>query len=502
METNCPTIFTIFGATGDLTQRKLLPALYFLEAQRELDGQFRILCVARRQVSEEGFRKEAAASVRKYSRIKVNDELLEKFLGRISYAPFHFSKEGDYALLKERLERMAGTHCQSIDRIFYLAIPSELIGTVVQGMEKASLTKQAQGGGYTRVVFEKPFGSDLRSAKRLNRPILSVFDESQIYRIDHYLAKELVQNLLVMRFGNSIFEPLWNKEYIDHIQITVAETLGVENRAHYYETSGSLRDVMQNHIMQLLCLVAMTSPKSLDAEDIRNEKVKILKKIAKSKDLLLNSIKGQYAKGEVEGKEAVAYRQEPEIPKSSLTDTYFAMKFSINNKFWRGVPFYVRTGKRLKDRATEIVLVYRKPDSRLFKEKGLDLPSNMLYIRVQPDEGITLQFNAKVPGNKILIEPVDMDFCHECKFGPNSPDSYERLLNDVMLGDQTLFTRWDEVQHSWKLIDRIARPWKGKQPYFYEAGSWGPKEADEIIEKDGRYWENPKKPGYVALLGR
>ncbi|HIJ18328.1 TPA: glucose-6-phosphate dehydrogenase [Candidatus Woesearchaeota archaeon] len=502
METNCPTIFTIFGATGDLTQRKLLPALYFLESQRELDGQFRILCVARRQVSEEGFRKEAAASVRKYSRIKVNDELLEKFLGRISYAPFHFSKEGDYALLKERLECMAGTHCPSIDRIFYLAIPSELIGTVVQGMEKASLTKQAQGGGYTRVVFEKPFGSDLRSAKRLNRTILSVFDESQIYRIDHYLAKELVQNLLVMRFGNSIFEPLWNKRYIDHIQITVAETIGVENRAHYYDTAGSLRDVVQNHIMQLLCLVAMASPKTLNAEDIRNEKVKILTRIARSKDMLSYSVKGQYASGEIEGKELPAYRQEKDISRSSLTDTYFAMKLFIRNRLWRGVPFYVRTGKRLKDRATEIVLVYKQPESRLFKERGLELESNLLFIRVQPDEGITLQFNAKVPGNKVLIEPVDMDFCHECKFGPNSPESYERLLHDVMHGDQTLFTRWDEVEHSWKIIDRIAKPWKNRQPHLYEAGTWGPKEADELIGQDGRKWINPSKPGYVALLGR
>ena len=497
-----PTIFTIFGATGDLTQRKLLPALYFLESHGGLDENFHIVCVARKQKSSEEFRKDAQISIMKFSRLKVKDDLLERFLRRISYIALDFAQKEEYASLKAFLEHISGESCSAINRIFYLAVPSELFGVVVENMENASVAKQTQSGGFARIVFEKPFGSDLKSATSLNKAITGVFDESQIFRIDHYLAKELVQNLMVMRFGNSIFEPLWNKEYIDHIQITVAETLGVENRAHYYENFGSLRDIVQNHIMQLLCLIAMNSPKSLDAQDIKNEKVKVLKKIGRSKDLFANSIKGQYTKGEVAGKEAVGYRQESEIPKNSLTDTYFAMKLSINNKYWRGVPFYVRTGKCLKDRATEIVLVYKKPDSRLFKEKGLDLPSNMLYIRVQPDEGITLQFNAKVPGSKILIEPVDMDFCHECRFGPNSPDSYERLLNDVMLGDQTLFTRWDEVQHSWKLIDRIARPWKGKQPYFYEAGSWGPKEADEIIEKDGRYWENPKKPGYVALLGR
>ncbi len=497
-----PTIFAIFGATGDLTQRKLLPALYFLESQGVLDEKFRVVCVARKNKTEEEFRKDSQIAVMKFSRIKVKEDLLEKFLTRISYVALDFAKKDDYASFKQYIEQIGGDNCNALNRIFYLAIPTDLLGIVVQNIEDANLAKQIQQGGYARVMFEKPFGNDLKSAKKLNRMIISVFDESQIYRIDHYLAKELVQNLMVMRFGNSIFEPMWNKKYIDHIQITVAETLGVENRAHYYDKAGSLRDVVQNHIMQLLCLVAMIAPKSLTAEDIRNEKLKVLKKIAKSKDLLANSIKGQYAKGAVGGIDAIGYREEQEIPKNSLTDTYFSMKLFIRNKLWKGVPFYVRTGKRLKERATEIVLVYKKPESRLFKEKGLELESNLLFIRVQPDEGITLQFNAKVPGNKVLIEPVDMDFCHECKFGPNSPESYERLLHDVMQGDQTLFTRWDEVEHSWKLIDRIARPWKGKQPHFYDSGTWGPREADDIIEKDGRKWINPSKPAYAAMLGR
>lgn len=497
-----PCIFTIFGATGDLTQRKLLPALYFLESQGVLKADFRIVCVARKQKTTDEFRKESHISIMRFSRIKVNDGLLEKFLGRIFYVPLEFSEKDHYDSLKAFIEHASKESCQRLDRIFYLAIPSEFFAIVAQNIEKSALARQSPSGGYARVVFEKPFGNDLDSAKKLNTTIISVFHESQIFRIDHYLAKELVQNLIVMRFGNAIFEPLWNREYIDHVQITVAETLGVENRAHYFENSGSLRDVVQNHIMQLVCLVAMTAPRSLSAEDIRNEKVKVLKKIAKSKDLLAHSVKGQYERGELDGKELRSYREEMEIPNGSITDTYFALKLFVSNRQWRGVPFYVRTGKRLKDRATEIVIVYKQPASKLLREKIGDLEQNMLKIRVQPDEGISFIFNAKVPGNKVLVEAVDMDFCHECKFGPNSPEAYERLLHDVMIGDQTLFTRWDEVEHAWKLIDQVAKPWKVRQPHFYPAGSWGPKEADELIEKDGRKWVAPKKPAYAALLGK
>ena len=494
------SLFTIFGATGDLTHRKLLPALYFLESERILKEDFKILCVARKAKKDEEFKKEAAASIRKYSRIKVKDDLLAKTISRISYFRLDFEQKDDYAALKGRIEKIAGEKCASIDRIFYLAIPSELFEVVVRNMDASKLASEK--GGHTRLVFEKPFGRDLASAKQLNKIVTSLFSEEQIYRIDHYLAKELVQNLIVMRFGNTIFEPLWNKEYIDHVQITVAETLGVENRAGYYDKSGSLRDVVQNHILQLLCLVGMSAPKSLNGEDIRDAKMKVLKSVVKTPSIRDHSVKGQYVKGMVDDAPAQSYRDEEGVPFDSTTDTYFALKFHLKSQLWKNVPFYVRTGKRLKERGTEIVIVYKQPASRLFKERGHELENNTLVVRVQPEEGIIFNFNSKVPGNKVMIEPVAMEFCHECKFGPNSPEAYERLLHDVMQGDQTLFTRWDEVKHSWQLIDKIAAAWENVAPSPYEAGSWGPKEADRLIEKDGRKWVVPKKPAYAALLGK
>jgi glucose-6-phosphate 1-dehydrogenase len=494
------SLLVIFGATGDLTHRKLLPALYFLESERVLQDDFRILCIARKQKQDADFRAEATDSIRKYSRIKVKDDLLYKTTQRISYFQLDFEHKKDYDALREHIGKLTGRQCSDTERIFYLAIPSELFGVVVQHMDESKLA--AEKGGTTRVVFEKPFGSDLGSAKKLNKIVTSLFAEEQIYRIDHYLAKELVQNLIVMRFGNSIFEPLWNKQYIDHVQITVAETLGVEHRAGYYEKAGSLRDVVQNHILQLLCLVGMGAPKSLNADDIRDAKVKVLRSIAKTADVREHSVRGQYVKGEIEGQQVQSYRDEEGIPFDSVTDTYFALKLHLNNTPWKNVPFYVRTGKRLKERGTEIVIVYKEPASKLFRERGHALESNTLVVRVQPEEGIIFNFNAKVPGNKVIIEQVAMEFCHECKFGPNSPEAYERLLHDVMQGDQTLFTRWDEVEHSWKLIDRIAKTWEGAAPSPYEAGTWGPKEADKLIEKDGRKWIAPKKPAYAALLGK
>src|SRR3989344_4502695 len=312
------------------------------------------------------------------------------------------------------------------------------------------------------------------------------------------MAKELVQNLLVLRFANSIFEPLWNKEYIDHIQITVAETLGVENRGDYYDKSGAIRDVLQNHMMQLVSLVGMNVPKTMSADDVKNEKVKVLKSISKIKDLPKSIIMGQYGKGAIEGKNVPGYRDEPEVEKNSRTETYAAMKLEINSQMWKNVPFYLRTGKRLKDKSTEIAIVYKDAPFGLFSKSNLE--KNIMIIRVQPYEGITLQFNAKVPGNKVIVDNVTMDFCHECKFGPNSPEAYERLLYDVMIGDQTLFTRWDEVENAWILIDAILSNINKLKLNSYTAGSWGPKEADELISKDGRKWVEPKRPAYADQL--
>jgi len=502
MKEHC-CIFSIFGATGDLANRKLLPALYYLEHEKHLKDKFSILALARKEKTNEEYRKESYESIRKFSRIKINDDILNKLVSRIYYKQLDFFKSEDYEMLKKFIESISEEKCSHCERIFYLAVPPSIFGTIANNLKNFRLAeRQHEHMPYNRVMFEKPFGHDVNSAKDLNRQITNVFHEEEIYRIDHYMAKELVQNLLVLRFANSIFEPLWNKKYIDHIQITVAETLGVGGRGDYYDKAGALKDVMQNHMMQLLTLVAMEEPKSFGIEDVRDKKVKVLKSISKfsKKNISKVFVKGQYSEGFINGKKVNAYNTEPEVSSNSKTETYAALKLEINNNMWKGVPFYLRTGKRLQERSAEIVIAYKKVPFGLFS--NLNLEKNMMVIRVQPYEGITLNFNAKVPGNKLIIDNVNMDFCHECKFGPNSPEAYERLLYDVMIGDQTLFTRWDEVEHAWKLIDNLTESSKDEQIFLYEAGSFGPAEADKLIENDGRRWVVPQKPSYADLLDK
>ena len=496
-------ILSIFGATGDLTSRKLLPALYFLEQEKYLNENFKIIAIARKEKTNEQYRREASDALRKFSKRKVNEDILNRLVSRIHYLQLEFSNLEDYVKLKILIENLSGAKCSHCERIFYLAVPSSFISIIVNNLKKVKLAeKERASKAYNRVMFEKPFGHDLKSARMLNEEITKVFDENQIYRIDHYMAKELVQNLIVLRFANSIFEPLWNKEYIDHVQITVAESLGVEGRGEYYDKAGAIRDVMQNHLMQLLTLVAMEAPKSLNAYDLRNEKVKVLKSISRfTKGNIKNAaVMAQYTKGIINGNEVVSYIDEHEISKNTKTETYVALKLMLNNEMWKEVPFYLRTGKRLKERATEIVIIYKDMPHKLFSKSNPQ--KNMMIIRVQPYEGITLDFNAKVPGNKIIIDNVTMDFCHECKFGPNSPEAYERLLYDVIIGDQTLFTSWSEVETAWHIFDGLIDAFKNKEPLRYEAGAWGPSEADKLIEKDGRKWVEPKRPSYAEILDK
>ena len=498
METIEPCVIIIFGATGDLTNRKLLPALYKLELDNLLHKDTKIVAFARKPKSNEQFRKEALASTKKFSKLRVNHDIGKKLASKVFYHQSEFQDAEGYNKLRNLIKKRCTKNAEC-NKIFYLATPPGFFGAIIDNLKISGLNESS---GWSRVVFEKPFGHDLGSAKNLNETIKKDFNENQIYRIDHYLGKELVQNLLVLRFANSIFDPLWNKKYIDHVQITVAEEFGVETRGNYYDKAGALRDMVQNHMMQLVALTAMEPCVKLDADDIREEKVKVLRSIRPfaSKDVDEISVRGQYVSGTVKNKKVKAYKDEENVAKNSDTETFVALKLNIDNWRWANVPFYLRTGKMLKERVAEINIVFKHNPEVLFSSNASGIEPNMLIIRIQPEEGISLQFAAKVPGRKMAIDNVRMDFCHECRFGPNTPDAYERLLYDAIAGDQTLFTSWDMVEHSWELADKISKGWKLGKISYYKPGTWGPKEADKLIEKDGRKWYEPQKPYYSELL--
>ncbi len=495
-----PCIIIIFGATGDLANRKLLPAFYKLEADGLLHKESGIIAFARREKSNEQFRKDALGAISKFSKAKVKEDVWKRLEDKLFYSQSEFEDIKGYYTLKKLIEKLCPKKTGKCNRIFYLAAHPSHFEVIIGNLKKSGLSA---GEGWSRIAFEKPFGHSLKSAQRLTATIRSAFDEKQIYRIDHYLGKELVQNLLVLRFANSIFDPVWNKKYIDHVQITVAEDLGVGSRGDYYDKAGALRDMVQNHMMQLLTLVAMEPPVSLSAEDVREEKVKALRSISlfSEKDVKNIAVRGQYGSGVINNEKVKAYRQEGKVAKNSDMETFVALKLGIDNLRWSGVPFYLRTGKRLKERVAEIAIVFKHSPGILFSEHVSSAKPNMLVVRIQPAEGISIQFLAKVPGRKMSIDSVRMDFCHECTFGPNTPDAYERLIYDIIIGDQTLFARWDETEHAWKIVDKIAQAWKkSKKIPVYEAGTWGPKEADGLVEKDGREWYEPKTPDYTALL--
>ncbi len=492
-----PCIMVIFGATGDLTHRKLLPALYNLALEHPLPAGFSVVGFARRPYTDEEFRQQAMESINQYSRQKpVNPQVWESFASGIHYLQSNFHDPKGYEKLGTMLNTIDAERGTGGNRIFYLSTPPSQYPEIIQNLGAAGLNRSRKG--WTRIIVEKPFGHDLASAKELNRQVAKVFKEEQVYRIDHYLGKETVQNILVFRLSNGIFEPVWNRRYVDHVQITVAENIGLEGRGGYYEESGAIRDMVQNHVLQLLSLVAMEPPITFDANAVRDEKVKVLHAIQPltGQEAATNIIRGQYGSGWVNGQQAVGYREEPGVSPVSMTETYVAMKVFIDSWRWAGVPFYLRTGKHLPKRVTEIAIQFKQAPLMLFKRSEAygQVEPNVLTLRIQPDEGISLKFGAKVPGTEMQIRSVNMDFFYGSSFFREQPEAYERLLLDCMLGDSTLFTRRDEVEAAWTFIQGILDAWRTEPAetiQTYESGSWGPQASDEFIWRDGRRWRRP-----------
>jgi len=487
-----PCAIVVFGATGDLAHKKLIPALCRISASNALHPRTAVLGTSRRAMTADEFRKDMGAAVAEQG---IDPREWRRVAERIDYIPADFDDPASYAAIKQRLEALEKERGLPGNRIFHLAVPPAAFETIIGNLGAAGLVHpHVEGSPWARVVVEKPFGHDLTSARELNRCLHSVFDERQIFRIDHYLGKESVQNILILRLGNGFFEPLWNNRYVDHVQITVAETLGVEQRAAYYERAGVSRDILQNHLMQLLSLTAMEPPSRFEADSVRDEKVKVLRAIRPfdPEDAVLKTVRGQYEAGAVAGEPAPGYREEPGVDPKSQTETYLAVRFDIDNWRWAGVPFYLRSGKRLAKRATEIEIVFRQPPYALFRTAGIDhLEPNVLRLRIQPDEGVSVSFGAKSPGAALHIDPVRMDFYYLTAFGSDPPDAYDRLLLDCNRGDMTLFARKDEVELAWEIVDSITKTWEkgqGSPLATYPAGTWGPREADAWIAKDGRKW--------------
>ena len=523
-QVSSPAMMVIFGASGDLANRKLLPAIYKLSQQRLLPPNFVILGYARSPLSDDEFRHRARTSMVGNSEVEFQSAAWDAFAPRLFYISGEYDDDKGFERLQERISTLEEQWNIGGNRLFYLSTPPSVYEPIITCLGNADLVKPAGGHNWTRVVIEKPFGSDLQSAHKLNDHVLSVFDEDQVYRIDHYLGKETVQNVLVFRFANGIFEPIWNRNYVDNVQITVAESIGVEGRGGYYERSGALRDMMQNHLMQLVSLTAMEPPIAFDAKAVRDQKVNLLQAI---RPLSLNEVpdyvvRAQYNAGTADTRPVPAYLEENGVASDSTTETYVAWRLEIDNWRWQGVPFYLRTGKAMPRKASEISVTFRRAPHLLFDstegfdgasgrgESGLQaaiqgerliedsLSRNVLTMRIQPDEGITLKTLAKRPGPSVNLTPVNLEFTYGHSFG-DPPDAYQRLLLDVVLGDSTLFTRRDEVELAWQRITQVLDGWQmqedqssnGSQPFRlpkYPAGTWGPKEADGLLEREGQHW--------------
>jgi glucose-6-phosphate 1-dehydrogenase len=488
-----PSVLVLFGATGDLAHRKVIPAMYQLWRTNLLPHEFVVLAIGRRAYDDETFRAELRSSLELHSRVlPIDDHDWTSFSRRIRYHRLDFADIDGFDALAAALDQIDVDEGTLGNRMFYLATQPSQFAEIIGQLGRVGLDHERHDAGWRRVVIEKPFGHDLESARRLNREVGKVFRESQVYRIDHYLGKETVRNLLVFRFGNGIFEPLWNRRYVDHVQITVAESIGIENRGAFYEETGASRDVLQNHLLQLVSLVAMEPPATFQADALRDEKVKVLRAIGtRPTNPATEVIRGQYGPGWVEAMEVVGYRAEADVDPHSETETYVAARLMIDDWRWSGVPFYVRTGKRLPKRATEIAIQFREVPHHLFRETDAEPDANLLAIRIQPDEGIMLRFGAKVPGLGLDVRPVTMDFSYGSAFNIDSPDAYETLILDALQGDASLFTRADEVEEAWSLLDPIVESWADAEPPRfpnYDAGTWGPEAADELLEREGRRW--------------
>ena len=484
-----PSILVLFGATGDLAHRKVMPALYQLWRTNLLPHEFVVLAIGRRPYDNDTFRAEIRGALEKYSRVLPLDESAwRSFSERVEYEQLNFDEPAAFDRLAKHLDTLDEERGTRGNRLFYLATQPSQFSEIVAQLGRVGLDHELHDGGWRRVVIEKPFGHDLASAQKLNREVGKVFRESQVYRIDHYLGKETVRNLMVFRFGNSLFEPLWNRRYVDHIQITVAESMGIENRGAFYEETGAARDVLQNHLLQLVSLVGMEPPATFQADALRDEKVKVLRAIAAHPE---DVVRGQYGPGWLAGAKVPGYREETAVDPESETETFVAARFVIDDWRWSGVPVYVRTGKRLPKRATEIAIQFREVPHRLFASAGNEPDPNLLAIRIQPDEGIMLRFGAKIPGLGLDVRSVTMDFQYGSAFSVDSPDAYETLILDALQGDASLFTRADEVEHAWAIVDPIIASWADADaPTFpnYEAGTWGPPEADELLAREGHKW--------------
>jgi glucose-6-phosphate 1-dehydrogenase len=489
-----PAVMVIFGASGDLTARKLVPALYDLAAQRRLPLEFAVVGISRTPMSHEEFRDKLRKGLEEQRSGEISDDVWESFSNGIFYMPGDSNKTKTYDELKgvlKKLDRERGTQG---NRAFYLSSSPSLFPAIVQHLGEAGMNEE-ENGAWSRLVVEKPFGRDLKSAEELNAELQRYFDESQIYRIDHYLGKETVQNILALRFANGIFEPIWNQHFVDHVQITVAEDIGVGTRGAFYEEAGALRDIVQNHVMQVLCLTAMEPPVAFDAGSVREEKVKVLKAVRPipEDDVESYAVRGQYERGWVWGEEVPGYREEDNVDPESVTETFVALKVFVDNWRWAGVPFYIRAGKRMPKKATEVAIQFHaSPHTPFARDDTEGLEPNVLVVRVQPEEGLSLKIGAKVPGSGFEVSSVNMDLLYGTAFLEEAPDAYQRLLLDLMLGDPTLFIRADEAEGAWKILDSVMNHWSEERNVsFYPAGTWGPHEADALLERDGREWRRP-----------